>query len=441
MSLVTIGVIGLLVFLVLMILGMPIPFSMLFSGTAFFILMKGPVPAVQMMTSDLFNWFSSYTMTVGPLFGLMGFVANYSGIGASLFNTVNSYVGHWKGGLAMATQAACAIFGAICGSVPATLGTMSAIAYPEMRKRGYQPELAGSNIAAGATLSVLIPPGTGFIIYGIATDTSIGKLFAGGILPAILLLVCNCVAILIMVIRNPKLAPLSPKASKAERLKGLLHGGVIEVLVVFLISMGGMFAGFFTPTEAGAVGAFGMLIVVFVTRKLDWKKFKTSLMAGVRLQAMVFALLSCATVFGHFIVASTIPIAIGNFVKSLDVPGWAILAIIIVIYFIMGMFTDLLSMTLITMPIFFPIVCGYLGYDPVWFGVFIVIMTGVGGITPPVGSGVFMVAGMTRWDKASSMAALFRGIWPFVIAAIVAIVIMIVFPQICTILPTALYGS
>ncbi|MDR3295783.1 MAG: TRAP transporter large permease [Clostridiales Family XIII bacterium] len=440
MSLVTIGILGLIAFLILMVLGLPIPFSMLFSGVVFFAIIKGPQATIQMMSADLLNQFASYTMTVGPLFGFMGFVANYSGIGASLFKTLNSYVGHWKGGLAMATQAACALFGAICGSVPATLGTMSAIAYPEMRKRGYQPELAGSNIAAGATLSVLIPPGTGFIIYGLATDTSIGKLFIGGVLPAILLLVLNCLAILYMVLRNPKLAPLSPKAPLKERLNNLLHGGIIEVAVVFIISMGGMFAGFFTPTEAGAVGAFGMLVVVIATRKLHWQMFKTSLMAGVRLQAMVFALLSCATVFGRFIAVSTIPASVGNFVKSLDLPVWAIMAVIILIYFIMGMFTDLLSMTLITMPIFFPIVCGYLGFDPVWFGVFIVIMTGVGGISPPVGNGVFMVAGMTRWDKATNVAILFKGIVPFMVAAVAAIAIMVAFPVICTLLPTLVYG-
>ena len=439
MSLVTLGVLGLLAFLILMIIGVPIPFAMLFSGAVFFAIIKGPAATVQMMSADLLNQFATYTMTVGPLFGFMGFVANYSGIGANLFKAINTSVGHWKGGLAMATQVACALFGAICGSVPATLGTMSAIAYPEMRKRGYHPELAGSNIAAGATLSVLIPPGTGFIIYGLATDTSIGKLFVGGILPAILLLALNCLAILFMVIRNPKLAPLSPKAPLKERVKSVREGSIIEIAVVFIVSMGGMFAGFFTPTEAGAVGALGMLAVVLAGRKINWHKFKSALMSGVMLQAMVFALLSCATVFGRFIAVSTIPAAVGNFVKSLDVGTWGVMAVIIVIYFIMGMFTDLLSMTLITMPIFFPIVCGYLGFDPVWFGVFIVIMTGVGGITPPMGNGVFMVAGMTRCDKATNISILFKGIIPFVISAIAAILIMIAFPSICTLLPSLVY--
>jgi tripartite ATP-independent transporter DctM subunit len=203
--------------------------------------------------------------------------------------------------------------------------------------------------------------------------------------------------------------------------------------------MGGMFAGFFTPTEAGAVGAAGMLVVTIVTRKLDWKKFVESLGAGVRLMAMVFVLLACANVFGKMFTVSTIPVGLGNFVRSLDVPGWLIMLVILLIYFIMGMVTDLLSMTLVTMPIFFPIVTDYLGYDPIWFGVIISMMIAVGGITPPVGSGIFLLKGSIQ-DAEATLSKLFSGVWPFVISAMLATILMVFFPGICNWLPTVMYG-
>ncbi len=436
-----IGVLGLVAFLILMVLGIPIPFSMLFCGAIGIAVIKNPSVASQMMASDLLNTFSSYTLTVGPMFGLMGFVANYSGIGTNLFRAVNSLLGHKRGGLAMATQVASTGFGAICGSVPACISTMSAIAYPEMRVRNYSPALAGSCIAAGAALSVLIPPSTNFIIYGLATDTSIGRLFVAGIIPGLMLCALNILAIVYIGKRHPDWAPTSEKYSWKERWHAILHGSIIEIFVVFIISMGGMFAGFFTPTEAGAVGAFGMLIVTALTGKLNFKKYWTSLMAGVRLQAMVFMLLACANVFGRFFTVSTIPVALGNLIGLLDVPRWGIMFAIFVIYFLLGMVTDLLSMTLVTMPIFFPIVCDLLGYDPIWFGVIISFMIAIGGITPPVGSGIFLVKGcISADDKDATLTTLFAGIWPFVVAAFVGCFLMLAFPQLCTFLPTLMYG-
>jgi len=438
MSPIIIGVIFLCLFLILMAAGIPIPFAMLFCGAVGIAVIRNVNVASQIVTAELYNTFCSYTLTVGPMFGLMGFVANYSGIGASLFKAINSFIGHRRGGLAMATQVACAGFGAICGSVPATISTMCAIAYPEMRKRDYSAALAGGCIAAGAGLSVLIPPSTNFIIYGLATETSIGRLFVGGIMPGILNMVLNIIAIAIACKINPSLASVFTKASWKERWDNLLHGGIIEIAIVFLISMGGMFGGLFTPTEAGAVGAFGMLIVTFATRKLNWKKFYDSVLAGVRLQAMVFVLLSCANVFGRLFTLSQIPVALGNFVSALDFPRWGIMAAILVIYFFLGMVTDLLSMTLVTMPIFFPIVVDMLGYDPIWFGIIISMMICIGGITPPVGGGVFIVKGCVTDNPA--LTDLFKGVWPFVISTAAATIIMLVFPQIVTWLPTLMYG-
>ncbi len=440
MSPIAIGVLFLILFLILMCLGVPIPFAMLFCGTLGVAVIRGANVAGQIIAADLYSTFSSYTLTVGPMFGLMGFIANYSNIGASLFNCINKFMGHRRGGLAMATQVACAGFGAICGSVPATISTMSAIAYPEMRKRNYMPELAGGCIAAGAGLSVLIPPSTNFIIYGLATETSIGKLFVAGIFPGIILCVANIIAIAIACKLHPDWSTTIPKANWKERWHSIVHGGLIEIFIVFIISMGGMFAGFFTATEAGAVGAFGMLIVTVVTKKLNFKKFMESMMAGVRLQAMVFVLLACANVFGRMFTVSRIPVVLGNFVSGLSIPAWCIMLVIFIIYFFMGMVTDLLSMTLVTMPIFFPIVVDLLGYNAIWFGVIISNLICIGGITPPVGNGVFLVKGSVI-DNEATLSRLFRGVWPFVISTMIVTVIMLFFPQICTFLPTVIYGG
>jgi len=437
---VVIGVICLVAFLILMFLGIPIPFSMLFCGTLGVAVIKSPQVASQLMVSDLLNTFSSYTLTVGPLFGLMGFVANYSGVGGNLFNAINAFIGHRRGGLASATQLACAGFGAICGSVPACISTMSAVAYPEMRQRRYAPQLAGTCIAAGAALSVLIPPSTNFIIYGLATDTSIGALFVAGIIPGILLTILNILAIVYIGKRHPEWAPLSERKPWKERWVSLREGSLIEIAVVFILSMGGMFAGYFTPTEAGAVGAFGVIIVTAVTRKLNFKKLMSSLLAGVRLQAMVFMLLACANIFGRMFTVSTIPVVMGNFVDSLDVPRWGVMLVILLIYFLLGMVADLLSMTLVTMPIFFPIVVDLLGYDPIWFGVIISMMIAIGGITPPVGTGIFLVKGCIPSDNEATLSKLFAGVWPFVIAAALATLIMLAVPTLCTVLPELVYG-
>ncbi len=438
MSPVALGIIFLLVFLVLMCMGIPIPFAMLIGGAFGIAAIRGISVSSQIVVAEIYNTFASYTLTVGPMFGLMGFLAYYSGIGGRLFETLNKFLGHYRGGLAMATVVACAGFGAICGSVPATISTMSAIAYPEMRARNYAPELAGPTIAASAGISVLIPPSTNFIIYGLATETSIGRLFVAGIIPGILLTIANCIAIFIVCKIHPDYATKYDRVPMKERFNNLLHGGIIEILVVFLISMGGMFAGFFTPTEAGAVGAVGMLIVTAVTRRLNLKKFFASLLEGVRLQAMVFVLLACANVLGRMFTVSTIPVVLGNFVRGLNVPRWAIMLVIFVIYFILGMFTDLLSMTLVTMPIFFPIVVDMLGYDAIWFGVILSMIIGIGGITPPVGNGVFLVKGCIN-DKEATLQRLFKGVWPFVISTTVVTFILIAFPPLCTWLPQVVY--
>lgn len=431
-----------IVFLVLMFAGFNIPFAMLIGGSVGLVLIKGAASAGTIIASEFVNTFASYSLTVGPMFGLMGYLASFSGIGEKLFDCMKTYLGHRKGGLASAVQVASAGFGAICGSPVSCCATMTAVAYPEMRKQGYAPELAALCICGGGTLSVLIPPSNNFIIYGIATETSISQLFMAGIVPGVVLTVINIFTIRLIVRRHPEWANTSRKYSWKERWQSTRNGGIIEVVVVFIIAMGGMFAGFFTPTEAGAVGVFGMALVAAITRQLTWKKFLKALWSGVRLQATIYMLLACANVLAKMFSVSTIPTKLGIWVEGLGIPSFVIMLIILGIYFILGMFTDLQAMILVTIPMFFPIIVDYCGYSPLWFGVVLTLMMSVGSMTPPVGTSVFFEKGfIQRYDPDVTVGRLFANIWPWVSNRLVATIILIIFPQIITWLPHVIYGT
>ncbi len=442
MSPVTIGVLCMALFIVLMFLGIPVPFAMLFPGVLGLSLILSPAAAIQTMSYNLVSWFSNYSLTVGPMFGLMGFFASYSGLGSKLFNTLDSLIGHRKGGLAQSTVIACAGFGAINGNVAATIVTMSSVAYPEMRRKNYSPILAGPVVAAAPMISVLIPPSSTMILYGMAAETSVNRLFLGGVIPGILCTITMCFACWFVAKRHPEWAPTTERTPWKERLYNLTHGGLLEIIIIFLLAMGGMFAGFFTATEAGAVGGVGMLIISLVYRNMDWKRFFNAILDGVKLAAMVYMLMGCATVFGRMFTVSKIPSILGNWVQSMDIPGWCIMAVVIAIYFILGMLADLTSMMLATLPMFYPIVVDYLGYSPVWFGVCLTILIGVGAITPPVGNGIFMTSGLvSQWDKEATIMLFFRGVIPFVIAALAVVLLMIFVPSVVTFLPDLLYGA
>ena len=391
-----IGLIGTLLVVVLMFLRVPVAFSMLIVAFCGIVSMIGFTPALSAIGTDLYTNFSSYTMSVIPLFGLMGYLASYSGLGSKLFNLGDKAVGHIKGGLCMAVQIACAIFGAICGSNSATVATIGSIAYPEMKKLGYNDSLSTASVASGASLSLLIPPSVTFIVYGIATEVSIGKLFISGIIPGILLMCLFMCVGYISVSRNPSLAPTKPKANRQERVKALTDGGVLEVLIVFSVSIGGIFFGWFTATEAGAIGATGMLLVCLFSKKLTWNVMKKSMLESAKLTATVFLLVAAATVFSRFFALSRIPAFLGNLVASLAVNKWIIFAAILLIYLILGMFIDALAMILLTIPVFFPIVVTGLGYDPIWFGVLIVLVLSMASITPPIGLNVFVMQSVAK---------------------------------------------
>lgn len=428
-----IGLIGTLLVIVLMFLRVPVAYSMLTVAFTGMICMTGLTPALSAIGTDLYANFSSYTMSVIPLFGLMGFLASYSGLGSKLFHLGDKTTGHVKGGLCMAVQMACAIFGAICGSNTATVATIGSIAYPEMKKLGYDDSLSTASVASGASLALLIPPSVTFIVYGIATEVSIGKLFISGIIPGILLMLLFMLVGFISVSRHPSLAPIKEKASREERKKALTDGGVLEVLIVFFISIGGIFFGWFTATEAGAVGAAGMMLVCLFTKKLNWGVLKKSMLESAKLTATVFLLVSAATVFSRFFALSRIPTFLGALVASLDVNKWVIFAIILFIYLILGMFIDALAMILLTIPVFYPIIVTGLGYDPIWFGVLIVMVLSMGCITPPIGLNVFIMQSVA---KDVPLFTIYKGVWGYVAAIVIACGLLIAFPALATFLPS-----
>ena len=439
MSPITIGILGVAMFLILMFCGMGIAFAMMFGSSIAIIMMRGPMVAGQLIAAEMVSTFSSYSLTVGPMFGLMGFLASYTGIGADLFQCLKSFVGHRKGGLASSVQVACAGFGAICGSIPATAATMSAVAYPEMRKEGYAVELAALCIVGGATLSTLIPPSNILIIYGTAQELSISRLFCAGVLPGVTLMILNIFLIKYLCWRNPGWAQPSRKFSWKERWTALTNGGVIQIAIVFALAMGGMFAGFFTPTEAGAVGVFGMLLVTLFSKNLTFKRLCRALLEGVRLQAMLYVLMACGSVLGKSLTLATIPTTLGRWVQEAGLSPLLVLSMIIFIYFVMGCFTDLMSMMLATLPVFYPIVVNYCGYDPAWFGVLIILLMSVGNMTPPVGSSVFMQKNfIASVDPDVPVSVLFRASWPWVWERFVMMIVLVAFPSLVTWLPNML---
>jgi len=431
MTSLTIGLIGIIAFLALIALRMPIATAMALVGFTGFSFMVTPPAAFNMVAKELYANFSSYSLSVIPMFVWMGFLAFYSGIGTKLYVFAYKMIGHYPGGLAIATQVACAVFGAICGSNTATAATMGAIALPEMKKYKYDTSMATASVAAGGVLGVLIPPSVIFIVYGMATEQSVGKLFMAGILPGILLMLLYMAVIYILTLRNPGLGPAGPKSSWGERLESL-RGGLGEVLFVFVLSIGGLFAGWFTPTEAGAVGAAGVLAVSLVERRLSWEGFKKSLYDTTRTSAMIMFMVAGAVIFGRFMAVSRVPFELANWAGALALPAFAIMAIILFIYLVLGCFIDALALVLLTIPIFYPVAVTTLGYDPIWFGVIIVLVVAMGVITPPVGMNVYIIKGIV---PDVPLEVIFKGVWPFLIAILLCIAILMVFPQIATFLP------
>jgi tripartite ATP-independent transporter DctM subunit len=425
----TVGIFGIILLFILLASSMPVGFAMGIIGFTGFAIIVSPQAAMSMIAMDLFDIFSSYSLTVIPLFVLMGQVALHAGISRKLFDAAYHWVGFMPGGMATATVGACTGFGAICGSSPATAATMASVALPEMKRYKYSMQLATGAVAAGGSLGMLIPPSVVFICYAIMTEQSIGKLFLAGIMPGILIAVIFGFTIWIQCKIDPDMGPVAPKTTWGAKFKSLL--GVFDTILLFVLVMGGMFAGFFTPTEAAAIGAGGSLVVAAFRKRLTWQMLTQSLKETARTSCMVLVIVAGAVMFGHFLAVTRIPFELANWLATLPLPGWVIIAFIILFFLLAGCFVDALALIMLTIPIFYPVVTN-LGFDPIWFGVIIVVVTQMGVISPPVGVNVYVVAGI---ERSVPLQTVFKGSLPFLLALVISAAILVAFPQISLWLP------
>lgn len=427
------GIAGIALLLFLFLIGVHISFAMAIVGFIGFAYLTGIEPAFTLLAQDIFESFTSYPLSVIPMFILMGSFAFASGISKRLYDTTYCWVGQFRGGLTIATVLACAGFAAICGSTVATAATMGKIALPEMRKYKYDNSLATGTIAAAGTLGILIPPSTVLIVYGILVEESIGKLFMAGFVPGAILSLFFLVVVYLLCLRNPKLAPAGVSTTMREKVKAA--SGIIEAVILFLLAIGGLFLGWFSPTQAGSIGAGGALLIGLIRRKLTWGGFFEATKDGLRTSCMVLFILFGAVVFGHFMAVSNIPSLLAEWVGGLPIHPMVIIGIIIFLFFSGGFFMDSMALIVVLIPIFYPLVIK-LGFDPIWFGVIVVLTGEMGVITPPVGVNVFVIKGIAQ---DIPLELIFRGILPFLAALIILTVILTIFPQIVTFLPEIVF--
>ncbi len=437
MSPTIIGVVGIVVMVLVFLTSMPVSYVMALVGFAGFSIVVSVQGALNLLAKDFYSVFSSYGLTTVPLFILMGQLAFNSGISRRLYNTAYAFLGGTRGGLAIATVSACTAFGSVCGSSPATAATMATVGLPEMKRFGYADELAAGAVASGGGLGMIMPPSVVLIVYGVLTEQSIGKLFVAGIVPAILITVLFSIAILIWCTIAPDQGPRGESFSWTTRLKSIKDLG--ETAAVFALVMGGLFFGWFTPTEAAAVGVLGVVVVSTARRQLSWQRFVDALGDTLKTSCMVMMLIAGAVVFGKFMAVTRIPFNIADWIQQLNLPPLMILFLVVMVYFLGGCFMDSLALVMLTVPIFFPLIT-QLGYDPIWFGIVIVMVTEMGVITPPVGINVYVVYGVAMGMKdAIALESIFKGILPFMLAILLGIAIIAFFPHLVLFLPDLMY--
>jgi len=432
-----IGILGIVIMILIFLTRMPVAYVMTLIGFLGFSVMISVPGGLALLSRNIYEVFASYGLTTIPLFILMGQLAFNSGISRRIYATAYRFLGNTRGGLAMATVAACTAFGAVCGSSPATAATMATVGLPEMKRYNYADELAAGSVASGGGLGMIMPPSVVLIVYGVLTEQSIGKLFVAGIIPAILVTFLFIGAIYVRCYFAPEQGPPGERFTWRQRVRSLTH--LSETLAVFVLVMGGLFLGLFTPTEAAGVGVFGVFAVSLINRQLTWQGFVKSLYETLRTSCMVMLLIAGATVFGKFLAVTRIPFNIANWIGGFDLPPFVIMAMIILVYFIGGCFMDALAFVMLTIPIFYPVVTS-LGYDPIWFGIIIVMVTEMGVITPPVGINVYVVYGVAESVVGGiPLESIFKGILPFLLAVIIGLIIMIIFPQFILVLPNLMY--
>jgi C4-dicarboxylate transporter, DctM subunit len=428
MNEVLIGCIGLCVLLALFLTGIELAFAMTFIGFVGFAILRSFSAAVDLLAKDFFDAFAAYAFVVVPLFVLMGQVAYNSGIAAKMYETSRKFVGHVPGGLALATVVGATIFKAISGSSLATAATFSSVAIPEMDRCGYSRKLSTGVVASTGTLGILLPPSGTLIILAMITDQSIGKLFLAGIIPGLLIAALFLVTVVVWCRVNPSLAPRTVAAGWKERARSVPQ--IFWPLLIFVVTVGGLLAGFFTPTEAGSVGAIAVLLLTLLKRDLNAAGFAKSVRESLRMGCMVLMLIGGSAVLGHFVVISKIPSVVASWTLSLPLPPFIVMVVILLIYLLGGSFIDDVAFMILATPIFFPVAIK-LGYDPIWFSVAIGVTLMIGVITPPVAVAAFIVRNITQ----EPIGRIYKGVLPFLITIVLCLALLFIFPGLATYLP------
>jgi tripartite ATP-independent transporter DctM subunit len=424
-----IGLLGLAVLMIIMFTRMWIGFAMIVVGFFGFAIIGGFIPALKILAIVPYNTLSNATFSTMPLFMLMGIIIAKTGLGEDLYRATNVWMGQQKGGLAIATTVACSAFAAVSGGSMAAAVTLGKAAVPEMQKLKYSESLATSCIAAGSTLGVLIPPSMGFIFYSILTDESVGPLFMAGILPGILLTLLFILVIIVVTKINPDMAPVGPKTTMKKKLVSSKY--TWPIVLLFLVIMGGIYGGVFTPTEAASVGAFGSIVIAMMCRKMTVRIFIDSLFETMQTLGMITIIIVGSFILIRFMTITDLPAVIATYVTQLSLSRYLILAAIVITYVILGMFFDVMSAIAVTVPILHPVILA-LGFDPIWYGVVIVLVMEMGMVTPPIGMNVFILSGVTEIPST----VIFKGIWPFVVAMIICVIIITIFPQVALFIPS-----
>ena len=430
----TVGFIYTAFLMTILLLGFPVGFSMAFAGLTGLMFLVGSDVAFGVAKINTYDSVAEYFFVVIPFFLLMGFLILHAGIGAKLYNAGIKVFGRLPGGLAIGTVAGCGGFAAICGESVAAAATMGSVSIPEMKKYDYDDSLATGAVAAGGTLGILIPPSIGFVVYGIITEQAIGKMFMAGIIPGIILTLGFALAVYVQCLINPKLGPKSEKFTFREIAKSIID--IWPVGGLFAAVIGGIYSGILTPTEAGGIGASGALLIALFAPGFNRHKLFAALLEATQTSAMIFTILIGVGLLGYFVTLTDIPLAFATFLKGLDVSRYVIFVLILLLYLILGMVMNIIPMMMLTLPILFPTIVG-LGFDPIWFGVIMVIMMEMGQITPPIGINVFVIHGVAKKYNVS-MATIYRGIIPFVIVEVLVIILLTVFPEITLWLPNSM---
>ena len=433
MSSEVIGILGVLALIVLIMLRVKIAVALGIVGLVGYAALDGWSTAFVVLGTTPFDLTSGYALSVMPLFILMGVVSGHSGMSRELFDAANALFSGRRGALAMATIGACAGFGCICGSSLATAATMSRIAVPEMQRLGYDDRLSTGAVAVGGTLGILIPPSVMLVLYAIVAEQSVPQLFAAGLIPGIVLAALQIVVVWVISRVLPGWAPDSVAVPWARRIR--LLTGMWKLLILFFLAVGGIYAGIFSPTEAAAVAAFGAIAIAALTRRIGWKVLLDSMVETVRTASMLFFILITAFLFSYFLVRTQVPAGLVEWVKATGLPPWLVMVSLVAFYVVLGCVLESIAMMLITVPVFLPLVIE-LGYDPIWFGVLVVVVIEIGLVTPPVGLNIFVIRSQVPEIPLSSIYA---GIMPFLAAAFVLVVLMLAVPELALWLPGVLY--